>query len=183
MIVYTTTTGSQNPLTWGLMSELVVDFWLTYPIKNMFWYPSLYTTTNETWLFINKVLFHFLPASCIDLFYILTGKRTKWVGSHIVHNQIWSLTLFGGFQVRLYKKAHRAFSFVEFFTTHQLFFLNKNANRLRNEMSSRDRALFYFDVREIEWKNYFENYIKGVRRFICHQRLETLPQSRATLNR
>lgn len=86
-------------------------------------------------------------------------------------------------QVRLYRKAHRALAVSEFFTTNQWRFLSSNPIRLLDEMSPQDRKIFCFDVRQIDWKNYFESYIIGVRRFILKENPKSIPIARVKLTR
>lgn len=85
--------------------------------------------------------------------------------------------------MRLYAKANKAFSCLEFFTTHQWRFISNNPIRLLNEMSAEDRKTFYIDVREIEWKSYFETFILGARRFVLKDDPSTLPLARSNLQR
>lgn len=83
----------------------------------------------------------------------------------------------------MYAKATLAFSSLEFFTTHQWRFISNNPIRLLEEMSKQDKKTFYFDVREIDWKSYFETYIQGARRYVLKDDHSTLPLARRNLNR
>lgn len=83
----------------------------------------------------------------------------------------------------MYAKATLAFSTLEFFTTHQWRFLSNNPIRLLEEMSNQDKKTFYFDVREIEWKSYFDVFIQGARRFVLKDDPSTLPLARRNLSR
>jgi fatty acyl-CoA reductase len=83
----------------------------------------------------------------------------------------------------MYAKATLAFSTLEFFTTHQWRFLSNNPIRLLEEMSNQDKKTFYFDVREIEWKSYFDVFIQGARRFVLKDDPSTLPLARRNLGR
>ena len=83
----------------------------------------------------------------------------------------------------MYAKATIAFSSLEFFTTHQWKFISNNPIRLMEEMSTQDKKTFYFDVREIEWKSYFDVFIQGARRFVLKEDPSTLPLARRNLNR
>jgi hypothetical protein len=50
-------------------------------------------------------------------------------------------------------------------------------------MTTEDQEIFYFDVRKINWQNYFENYILGVRKLIFKDDPVTLPLARSNLKR
>jgi fatty acyl-CoA reductase len=86
-------------------------------------------------------------------------------------------------QVRLYMKADKAISSLEFFTTHQWRFISDNPIHLLEEMTTKDREMFYFDVRNINWQSYLENYILGIRQFTLKDDPTTLPAARTNLKR
>ena len=51
------------------------------------------------------------------------------------------------------------------------------------EMTTEDQEMFYFDVRKINWQNYFENYILGIRQIVFKEDFNTLPLARSNLKR
>ncbi|XP_057376134.1 putative fatty acyl-CoA reductase CG5065 [Daphnia carinata] len=161
--VYACTTGHLNPLTWGHVKRWTIESWLKFPTKDMMWYPNVRYTTNDISLKINQTMLHDFPAYLMDFYMKATGKRTKWV--------------------RLYSKASKAFSIYDFFTTHQWRFISKNPLRLMEEMSVEDRDLFDFDVRKINWQNYFETYILGLRLYVLKDDISSLPLAKNNLNR
>lgn len=83
----------------------------------------------------------------------------------------------------MYAKAAVAFSSLQFFTTHQWRFISNNPIHLLEQMSNQDKQTFYFDVRDIKWKSYFETYIQGTRRFVLKEDPSTLPEARRNVNR
>lgn len=50
-------------------------------------------------------------------------------------------------------------------------------------MSVSDQQEFSFDVRQLDWRTYFETYIQGIRQFILKDDPSTLPQARKLLVR
>lgn len=72
---------------------------------------------------------------------------------------------------------------LDFFMTHQWRFVSKNPFRLLDMLSERDRKLFYFDVRNIDWNAYMEGYVLGARRFLLKDDMSTVPAARKNLNR
>ena len=74
-------------------------------------------------------------------------------------------------------------SCLDFFMTHQWRFVSKNPFRLLDMLSERDRKLFYFDVRDIDWNTYMEGYVLGARRFLLKDDMSTVPAARKNLNR
>jgi fatty acyl-CoA reductase len=83
----------------------------------------------------------------------------------------------------LYKKAFRALSAFEFFFSKQWIFLSKNSDGIWSKMSTKDRQIFYFNVRDINWRAYFETYILGTRRFILKDDISTLPEAKKNVTK
>lgn len=50
-------------------------------------------------------------------------------------------------------------------------------------LSPKDREIFVFDVRNINWDKYVERYVLGFREFLFKQRPESLPASRKRMVR
>ncbi|XP_076371893.1 putative fatty acyl-CoA reductase CG5065 isoform X5 [Tachypleus tridentatus] len=85
--------------------------------------------------------------------------------------------------VGLYTKLHRAINALEFFSLHEWTFLNENTKKLSLELSGRDIETFSFDISDLEWSTYFENYAKGMRTFIFQEDWSTLPAAQVRLRR
>jgi fatty acyl-CoA reductase len=94
-----------------------------------------------------------------------------------------AIVLISFVQVGLYEKINKAFAPLEFFTTHQWRFISNNPIHLMEEMTTEDQEMFYFDVRKINWQNYFENYILGIRQIVFKEDLSTLPLAIRNLKR
>lgn len=161
--IYNCSTGQKNPLTWLRFRDIGFKAWMKYPTREMMWYPNCSFTMNRTVHKIDTAVSHYLPAYLLDLFARLTGQRVKWV--------------------RLYDRAHRAISCLDFFTTHQWQFVSENPIRLLDYLSDVDKETFYFDVRQIDWNVYIETYVLGARRFILKDDMSTLQDARKNLNR
>lgn len=58
---------------------------------------------------------------------------------------------------------------VDFMVRYPQNFQSKNPEKLMNMMSKSDRETFYFDVRQINWPECIENYVYGVRKYLCNQ--------------
>jgi fatty acyl-CoA reductase len=57
-------------------------------------------------------------------------------------------------------------SCLNFYTIRQWRFISDNAIRLLELMSPEDRETFYFDVRDINWRQYITNYVAGTKKYI-----------------
>ncbi len=46
-----------------------------------------------------------------------------------------------------------------------------------------DKVLFNFDIRQLDWPNYWEDYVLGVRKYILKEEDSSLPKARRKLRR
>ena len=83
----------------------------------------------------------------------------------------------------MYEKVFRATSSLGFFNTHQWTFVSENSLQIRSKMSPADRQTFEFDVRQLNWRAYFETYIQGIRQWVLKDDPSTIPQARKILIR
>lgn len=155
--IFTISTSHQNPLTFRKFKQLAIDSWTKYPSINMKWMPKAEITNFNLYYKLNAWLFHIFPASLLDLFRLITGKRPKWV--------------------RFYMKAFRALSVFDYFFTRYWIFTSSNYVELWSKMSDRDRQIFYYDVRDLDWRAYFETYILGTRQYIFKESITTVPEA------
>lgn len=157
-LVYNSTTSSNNPITFGQFELLTTAAWRKYPTKDMLWYPTSECTNKDWYYQLSVLLWHMFPAIIVDCYARLRGRRAN--------------------RARLYRKAFRALSAFEFFFSKQWIFISKNPEVIWSKLSTRDRQMFYFNVREINWRAYFETYILGTRRYILKDDISTLPQAK-----
>lgn len=66
--------------------------------------------------------------------------------------------------LRIQDKLDRAAKCLEYFATQEWSFDDDNVRTLNSTLSEQDRAEFSFDVAKINWDEYIENYILGIRR-------------------
>ncbi|KAI9564151.1 hypothetical protein GHT06_007889 [Daphnia sinensis] len=161
--VYFSSTSYDNPITFGQFETFTTFAWRKYPTKDMLWYPTS-EITNKNWYYqLNVMLYHIMPAVLVDCYARFMGQRAN--------------------RVRLYKKAFRALSAFDFFFSKQWKFISKNSDGIWSMLSARDRQIFYFNVREINWRAYFETYILGTRRFILKDDISTLPEAKKNVTK
>ncbi len=73
-------------------------------------------------------------------------------------------------------------SCLNFYTIRQWRFVSDNAIRLLDKMSTEDRETFYFDVRQINWREYIRNYVAGTRKYILKD-MSTSEEARVIIKR
>ena len=74
-------------------------------------------------------------------------------------------------------------SCLNFYTIRQWRFISQNAIRLLSKLSEEDRRIFYFDVREINWRAYIRNYVLGARKYILKEADGSEPAARIIVAR
>jgi len=163
ILVYNCTNGDMNPLTWTQLATLSYPHALRYPVQKMLWFPS-YAGTASRWRHkINNFLYHTVPAHFLDTLLRISGKPAKLV--------------------QMYGKADRAMTLLEFYTMRQWKVRCDNVTSLVEQMAPHDLRLFDCDIRRLDWIQYFETYVLGVRRFIHKESLDNLPKARQMLTR
>lgn len=159
--VYNCCTGVQNPITWKKFIDLAFKYTRLHPAKDAVWYPG---GRCQKYSLINKVsvtLQHIIPAHILDIIARFKGSRP--------------------IMLRIQSKLSKAATCLEYFTTQQWKFRDDNVKKLAEQLSNEDRQTFMFDVKQIDWPSYLENYILGIRQFILKESPETLPAARSHL--
>jgi len=85
--------------------------------------------------------------------------------------------------VRAVEKLHKAITSLEDFTTRQWQFKCNNVLALSKELQGSDKETFAFDIRQLHWPTYWEDYVLGMRKFILKEDHSSLPVARKKLNR
>ncbi len=84
-------------------------------------------------------------------------------------------------QVRMYDKAHRSLSTLDFYINNQWTFHTNNLLKLIDVMSPADQQIFDCDVRSLDWHTYMKVYVLGTRRFVLKEDVNTLPAAKRKL--
>ncbi len=74
-------------------------------------------------------------------------------------------------------------SCLNFYTIRQWRFVSDNAIHLLDKLTAEDRRIFYFDVREIDWRAYIRNYVLGARKYILKEADDSVPAARIIMAR
>lgn len=163
LTVYNCTTGLINKITWGDIKKIAYPIIIKHPSMQIFRYPGGSFKTNRFWNEICLCLEHILPAAMVDFVAWITGNK---------HGLL-----------EVYKSLHRSIRLLEYFTTNEWHFHCNNVILLMNSLYGKDREIFDFNIRPINWSSYMENYVLGVRRFLLKEDESTLPAARRNLTR
>lgn len=82
-----------------------------------------------------------------------------------------------------YKKLHTFSNVISYFSLRSWTFNDGNTRSLISRLSKLDKSLFNFDVSKLNWDEYFEIHMIGIRVHILKDPLETLPEARRHMKR
>jgi fatty acyl-CoA reductase len=163
IMIYNCTSGLCNRISWGDIERIAFPILLQYPSAQIFRYPGGNFKESR---FLNEIccLFdHIIPAYFFDAFMALTGRKRM--------------------MVRLYEKLHRAVKALEWFTTREWKFGTNNVLMLIDQLKGVDKEAFHFDIRQLHWPTYWEDYVIGIRKYILKEENSSLPKARSNLKR
>lgn len=154
--IYNFVSSSTNPLTWGEFSALNKKHGTSVPTTKAIWPIMLRLSSSRYEYLILCFLLHTLPAFIIDSLANLTGKEPKLMNG--------------------YRKVHKFVEIISYFSLQSWMFHDNNTRSLLNRMSKLDRSLFNFDMAKLNWDKYFERHVSGIRLYIIHDSVDTLPE-------
>uniref|UniRef100_A0A182PIA4 Fatty acyl-CoA reductase n=1 Tax=Anopheles epiroticus TaxID=199890 RepID=A0A182PIA4_9DIPT len=131
-------------LTWGrYMSSVSMGFdgW----IKRLCWHHSYAIVSNRTLFRLLSLCCHTVPACLLDFVRQLRGKRP--------------------FYRRMVSKTNRFLETMSYFGLREWQIANANVVRLRTLLTPNEASLLEFDLSTVDWDEYFQGYIPGIRRY------------------
>ncbi|CAG9772735.1 unnamed protein product [Ceutorhynchus assimilis] len=161
--VYNYVSSPENPISWMEFVKLNYIHGPRYTPSNAIWYPYSVITTNPIFYWILKLVLHILPAIFLDLGALLTGGKARMLG--------------------LYKKIHTFTEVLQWFSTREWQFSNKNTQNLWRKMNKTDQELFPMSITTVSWLIFYRNYVKGVRKYLLKESDSSLVDSRAKTRR
>ncbi|XP_071618622.1 fatty acyl-CoA reductase 1 isoform X4 [Heliangelus exortis] len=163
VMVYNCTTGGTNPFHWGEVGDLINLNFTLIPLENSLMHPNLSFQSNpllcRCWTTVN----HTVPAFLLDLLLRLTGHK-PWMMKTIT-------------------RLHRAMMLLEYFTSKTWIWNTENVTMLMNQLNPQDKKTFNFDVRQLHWAEYMENYCMGTKKYVLNEEMSGLPAARKHLNK
>ncbi|XP_037569697.1 fatty acyl-CoA reductase 1 isoform X1 [Dermacentor silvarum] len=144
--VYNCTSGALQPHTWGEVMKELRRTMMRNPLSNSCSFPSFIITRSVVLHHLIMYGLCFVPTFLRDITLRITGPQLS--------------------SAARYDKAINAMEFVQFYTTNSWLFRSNNVVGLINDLSPTDKQLFNIDVRKLEWGQYWDQYIQGIRKFI-----------------
>lgn len=85
--------------------------------------------------------------------------------------------------IKIYNKIHKYSSVISYFATQSWNFKSENVNNLCNRMSDKDKQLFFCNLKELKWSEFFMFYCRGIRLHIVKDTEDTIPEAKVRFNR
>ncbi|XP_017860823.1 PREDICTED: putative fatty acyl-CoA reductase CG5065 [Drosophila arizonae] len=161
--VYNFCTPNENQLTWGEFTTKNTKYGLMYPTSKAIWYLCYSNATNKVSHMLSICFLHYLPALFIDFLCLCIGKEPRLLNT--------------------YKKIHKFINVISHFSTRDWDFHIDNVQSLWSRMSSIDKTEFFFDMRQLDWDFYLQQYFRGIRKYLLKDPLETIPKALVKWNR
>ncbi|XP_022228470.2 fatty acyl-CoA reductase wat [Drosophila obscura] len=144
--IYQLAPTAGNSLTHGEFINYALEGRTQCPLTRMIWYPFFHCITT-LWLFpLAAFFYHTLPGYVFDLGLLLSGRKPRLV--------------------KVYRKIHKTLGILGPFSCKSWFFDMHNTQQLRQLMSEQDRSLFDFDMASLNWREYFEKALLGIRQYL-----------------
>ncbi|KAL2741583.1 fatty acyl-CoA reductase wat-like isoform X2 [Vespula squamosa] len=150
--------SKDNPITYDTMKEMTLKYGQLIPSKKTLWYISFRMSKYPLVHLFYVYFLHLLPALIIDMIAFCLCKKSRLL--------------------RMYNKIHQMSNVLGYFSTKEWMYRNEKWNELMRKLTPEDRELFFCDMKDLIWSNYFPRYFLGVREYILKDPIETLPQAR-----
>lgn len=162
-LVYNCTTGGINPFHWGEIEHHVMSSFKRNPLEQAFRRPNANITSNylinQYWILVS----HKFPAFIYDLFLRLSGQKPQ--------------------MMRIFNRLHKAISLLEYFSSQDWEWNSENMSMLMGQLTPEDRKTFNFDVRQLNWPEYIENYCIGTKKYVLNEDMSDIPAARQHLRK
>lgn len=85
--------------------------------------------------------------------------------------------------MRIFNRLHKAISLLEYFSSQDWEWNSENMSMLMSELTPEDRKTFNFDVRQLNWPEYIENYCIGTKKYVLNEDMSDIPAARQHLRK
>lgn len=139
--VFNCVSGTMNPVLWRDVSKYIKQIALVYPCNNLIRRPGTWLVSNEYLFSLYNAINHKLVAHLTDFIMKLLGKKPRLV---MIHGRMMKMI-----------------TTLKPFTTQQWLFDCSNVSCLYDRLSTIDREIFNFDIRQVRWDDYLRRYYIG----------------------
>lgn len=72
---------------------------------------------------------------------------------------------------------------IEYFSMRQWDYQVDNITGLWQNLTKKDKEIFFFDMRQLDWDLFLQHYFRGVRQYLLNDPLDTIPEALVRWNR
>ncbi|NWU09264.1 FACR1 reductase, partial [Cephalopterus ornatus] len=174
LMVYNCTTGGTNAFHWSEVEYHVISTFKRNPLEQAFRRPNVNLTSNHLLYHYWIAVSHKAPAFLYDTYLRITGRSPR--------------------MMKTITRLHKAMMLLEYFTSHSWTWSNENMTMLMNQLNPEDKKAtnsesfyfvqtFNFDVRQLHWAEYMENYCMGTKKYVLNEEMSGIPAARKHLNK
>ena len=151
--VYHSSSSSQNPMTWGDVRTYTLGVLKVMPFQKSFIKPSMSFFNYDSIGRVHRSIKYKVPYRMFFLMsYFLPEK----------------------YSLKILKKlekgddiSRRMYELFSFFVRHQWIFKSEAMERANSRLSEKEKLEFKTDLRDIDWSEYFLDFIKGIKVFVA----------------
>ncbi|KAG7295498.1 hypothetical protein JYU34_021705 [Plutella xylostella] len=154
--VYNYVSSEQKPLTWAKFMYYNETYGLEVPSTQAVYYYLFSLITSLPLYKLYCFFLHWVPAYIVDGILVLIGKKPMLK--------------------KAYTKISKFSEVLSYFSTKEWKFYNNNVQNLYKELNEADKHIFDFDMSGVEWNEYFNTYVRGIRTYLLKDPIETVPQ-------
>ncbi|GBM10580.1 Fatty acyl-CoA reductase 1 [Araneus ventricosus] len=151
-------------INWHEVVRICLPLLDKYPSATPFLTPGGVVTTSETIHEICKYVLHFFPAAAYDVYRLICRVQSPGM-------------------IGTYRRIHGAILHLQLYTTRRFYFTSKNLDAMNENMHPDDKEEFLIDQEKIDWNQYLEDYVHGVRLFYLKESDDNLNLARQKLAR
>lgn len=78
--------------------------------------------------------------------------------------------------VKTYRKIHNFAELISYFTVRCFDFKSFSIRKMLSRMSEKDREMFFCDLKELDWDEFFHTYGLGTRVYLARDPIDTIPE-------
>lgn len=156
--VYNYESYNDQPITWGRFMHLSETSGINFPSQKCIWYYCFDLYKSYFVYLVMTFLLHTIPAIIADTALVCMGKSPR--------------------MLQAYRKIHKFCYVISYFSTREWDLENNNVRSLITDMTEKDREIFFSDLKQLDWDDFYKLYLKGVRVYLMKDPLDTLESAR-----
>ncbi|XP_077288140.1 fatty acyl-CoA reductase wat-like isoform X2 [Arctopsyche grandis] len=152
--IYNYVSSNQKPLLWKDFMRIVQHYGINIPSMLNIWIYALRLNKNYTMHVLYVLFFHFIPAYIVDGISYCMRKKPRLV--------------------KAYQKINKFSNVISYFCTQRWYFKTDNVQNMVKNMSPGDEALFECDISGLNWEDFLNTYVRGIRVYLIKDPMETV---------